>query len=95
MGSGWLERRFGRKPASSEERARDYAACFSSPEGRRVLADLAERSGLLTGIATIHGDGLMAALETARLEGRRGVVLDILHLLGWTPGRLVVEDEHE
>jgi|GEM_PF-6213907 len=101
MRSHWLRRCFGR-PSGGEQstpwrrqraRAADYAACFSTPAGRRVLADLAERCHLLTGLATLHDDGLMAALEAARREGRRGVVLDILDLLGWTPARLVADDE--
>lgn len=76
-------------------RAADYAACFATPAGRRVLADLAERCHLLTGLATLHNDGTMAALDMARREGRRGVVLDILDLLGWTPERITHPDDDD
>lgn len=99
--SNWLKRRFGRTSGQEQSdpwqlrqaRAADYTACFSTPAGQRVLADLAERCHLLTGLAALHDDGVMAALEMARREGRRGVVLDILDLLGWTPTRLTDLDD--
>lgn len=59
-------------------RAGDYAAAFGTPEGQRVLADLA-RSHFLARPTHQGGD----PAETAYREGQRYTVLRILDQLGF------------
>jgi len=71
-----------RWPARAKHR--DYTDTFASPAGRRVLADLVRRGHMLSPTASHAADGMLAALESARREGERGVALYILGILGWT-----------
>lgn len=54
----------------------DYDAVFSSPEGKRVLADLAKRHGVFEA-AFVPGD----PQHTAFRDGKRSVVVDLLRYL--------------
>ena len=60
-------------------RIHDYRAVFGSPEGKRVLADLAARHWMFRGL--LHSD----AHVMAHREGERGVVLAILEILELKP----------
>ncbi len=60
----------------------DYAAVFNSPEGERVLRDLAVYCGLLEP-SSIHD--AERTHETALYNGRRDVLMRILTKLNRTP----------
>ncbi len=63
-----------------EERLRlDYEKAFSGPMGERVLADLAERHGILGDLTETTPGGRMDATLLAYNAGRRRVVADIIN----------------
>jgi len=57
----------------------DYQIAFGTPEGKRVLLDLIDQCGILR--ASFEAD----PYRTAYNEGRRGVALMILGVLGAKP----------
>ncbi len=75
---------------TGEERARreaalvaDYRAVFASPEGRRVLADLLRRSGI------VQSSFAADAGEMAYREGRRRIGLEIIEQINRDPGSVL------
>jgi hypothetical protein len=63
-------------------RLQDYRAVFGSPEGKRVLADLAARHWMFGG--TLHAESLVMAHR----EGERNVVLGIIDYMEMKPDDL-------
>ena len=61
-----------------------YRTVFQTPEGVLVLHDLINRGGLLS-TSMVLGE----SHETAFNEGKRGLLLEILNVLRWTPGRVM------
>lgn len=59
-----------------KQRKYDYDTIFSTPEGKRVLADLAQRHGVFETVF-VPGD----PHHTAFREGKRSVVTDLLRYL--------------
>lgn len=57
-----------------------YRKCFDSPEGKLVLRDLLDESGMLSASFAEHGltDGMSVALRAARSDGKRALVRYIL-----------------
>jgi len=76
----WLRNRWGGQAGDVHAA---YRACFNSPTGRLVLADLAAMCGLSTTSFTPGDPG-----ATAFAEGRRAVFLHIADTVGLTPGDL-------
>ncbi len=63
-----------------EERLRlDYEKTFSGPIGERVLADLAERHGILGDLPETTPGGGVDPVRLAYNAGRRRVVADIIN----------------
>lgn len=75
----------GRGPGIDDERERRrlYAAVFGSPDGARVLDDLA-RACFATTPTYVRGD----AMESARREGMRAVWLRVAGVVHPRPGGL-------
>jgi hypothetical protein len=82
----WTLRRYNnRKEAKSA-----YRRTFNSDEGRRVLADMAERYCLTRPLV---GDGI-SDRQMMINEGKRQVVLEILDLINLDPNDLPKEYTH-
>jgi hypothetical protein len=83
----WLDRLMGRRPEYGDQRQNTmavfeaYQSALGTPSGRLMLRDLAERFHLAKTTAVVGLDGMGAALESARCEGQRQVVLHILSRL--------------
>ena len=80
----WQELLFHRSQVQDaerrEERLRlDYEKTFSGPIGTRVLADLAERHGILGDLPETTPGGGMDPVRLAYNAGRRRVVSDIIN----------------
>ena len=60
--------------------ARAYRSVFATPDGERVLRDILRRNFVLE-TTTVEGDPNLSA----RNEGRRVAVLEILDVLRWNP----------
>lgn len=69
--------------------ASDYARCFDSPEGQRVLADLMTVTGVYDVVT--ESDPIKLALQT----GARNVALHIAAKLNWKPGEFVQRAEQD
>jgi hypothetical protein len=61
-----------------------YKATFGTPEGKRVLADILKRAGMLE-TSMVEGDPAMTSFN----EGKRALALSIIDELRWQPMDLV------
>ena len=61
-----------------------YHRVFTSPEGEIVLRDLLKRGGLLQ-VSAVAGDPHMTHYN----DGRRSIVLEIVHQLRWSEGEMM------
>lgn len=61
-----------------------YRDVFNSPDGRKVLADLCNRAGLLA-VSAERGDPYMTHFN----DGKRALVLEILDLVRWDAEEVV------
>lgn len=90
----WLDRLMGNRPQYGNARQNNmalfeaYQSALGSPSGKVMLRDLAERFHLAETTAVIGLDGMGAALESARREGQRQVILHILSRLNIRPDDL-------
>lgn len=71
-------KRMGRQFVARARISEDYRRVFNTPEGQRVLIDLA-RDNFLLSTTSMSGDSHM----TERNEGRRAALLDLLAKLRW------------
>ena len=90
----WLDRLMGNRPQYGDQRQNTmavfeaYQSALGTPSGKIMLRDLAERFHLAETTSVAGVDGMSAALETARREGQRQVILHILSRLNIRPDDL-------
>ncbi|XXJ19857.1 hypothetical protein ACR42D_10000 [Desulfovibrio caledoniensis] len=82
----WALRRYSSRKAAQEA----YRRVFNSDEGRRVLADMAERYCLTRPLC---GEGI-SDRQMMINEGKRQVALEILDLINLDPNDLPKEYTH-
>lgn len=81
----WLRPKDQSDQQKRDALAQAYQAVFTSPEGRIVLADLAQKAGLLMIYVPEPGLDQMLAIW----EGRAQIVKEIMNQLAWSPMEMV------
>ncbi len=66
----------------TKEMVNDYLMVFGSESGRRVLADLTKKSGLLK---ALNMETSISPNKVLVNEGRRSVLMYIYKMLSWNP----------